>query len=93
MVQGAAFFFATFALVFLMGLQSRVVNSGQYVPAAALSAAIGAAQIFVVRTIAVGNPWEAFALTSVAGPSAIVLAMVVHRRVFKKPAGHCCNSG
>jgi hypothetical protein len=77
------FFLATFAQVFLLGFQSRNVNSGQFVAAASTSFLIGAAQIFVVRGIALSDPWVAFAITSVAGPSAIVTAMLLHRRLFK----------
>jgi hypothetical protein len=83
-LHGALFFIATFAQVFLLGFQSRNVNTGQYVAASCTSFMIGAAQIFTVRTIALANPWVAFSITSVAGPSAIVSAMFVHRKLFRR---------
>lgn len=82
-LHGLLFFAATFAQVFAMGFQSRNVNTGQYAAAACTSFLIGAAQLFTVRTIALSNPWAAFVVTSIAGPAAIVSAMLVHRRVFK----------
>jgi hypothetical protein len=83
-LHGTLFFIATFAQVFLLGFQSRNVNTSQYASAGCTSFLIGAAQIFTVRSIALSDPWVAFAITSVAGPSAIVSAMFVHRRLFKR---------
>ncbi len=68
--------------MFLLGVQSRNVNTGKYAAAAATAFLIGVAQLFVVRGLALSNPWDAFCLTSVAGPSAIVSAMWLHAKVF-----------
>lgn len=78
------FFLATFAQVFLLGFQSRNVNSGKYAAAAATSFLIGVAQLFVVRGLVLSSAWDAFCLTSVAGPAGIVSAMMVHRKIFNR---------
>lgn len=84
LTHGLLFGLATFALVFLMGFQSRNVNSGQYVSAALTSIVIGGSQIEQVRSISLGSPWVAFWITAVAGPAAICSAMFLHRKVFNE---------
>lgn len=72
----AVFWVSTFAQVFLLGFQSRNVNTGRYAWAALTSLAIGAAQIVAVRGIMNHNPWTVLLLTGTAGPSGIVSAML-----------------
>lgn len=83
-LHGSLFFIATYVQVFLLGLQSRNVNSGQYIAAAITSWSIGAINIFSVKTIAICDPVLLFFIGSIAGPSGIVSAMLFHRHVFFK---------
>ncbi len=84
LLHAALFFVAQFALVFLMGLQSRSVNSGMFLAAAMTSVMIAAAQVTTVRAIVWSGPWEAFLIAATAGPAGIVSSMFVHRKFFKR---------
>jgi hypothetical protein len=82
--QGGLFLVGIFCQVFLMGFQSRSVNSGKYLLAAFGSAAIGLANLVVIRTVALDNPMQVFLLTCIGGPAGICSAMFTHQRLFQK---------
>jgi hypothetical protein len=86
-IHGVEFFMATYLYIGILALQSRNVNSGQYVAAAMTSAIIGGLQVFSVRTMALANAWDAFILTSTAGPAGVVSAMYLHRKLLNRKKG------
>jgi len=69
---------STFSLVFLMGMQSRSVNSGEARQAAGMSFLIACAQCISFRGVVTGEPWLVILMTGTAGPLAIVTAMKTH---------------
>lgn len=80
----ALFWVSTFAQVFLLGFQSRNVNTGRYGWAACTSLAIGTAQLVSVRGMVANDPMIVWALTATAGPLGIVAAMLFSRLVLEK---------
>jgi hypothetical protein len=82
--HGILFFIATYIQIFLLGFQSRNVNSGQYFMAGFTAFLIGAVSIFCIKSIAISNPAALFFITSMAAPLGIMSAMFLHRHIFKK---------
>lgn len=80
----ALFWLATYLQVFMMGFQSRNVNTGRYGWAAGTSLMIGTAQLLSVRGIIANDPVTIWCLTATAGPCAIVSAMLFSRRVIER---------
>lgn len=79
----------SFVQVFALGFQSRNVNHGNYVWAAATSLFIGVTQAAVWRkvTAADAGPWEAV-VYGLAGSVGIVSSMYVHQRFIRKATAH-----
>jgi len=76
-------FLSQFALVFLLGFQSLNVRDNRYLNAAICSFLLGASQCFQWRLMPKATPSE-MAVWLCAGPMAIVLSMVVHKKFFKR---------
>lgn len=77
-MTAAALFASTFALVFFLGLQSLVVNSGHRLAAFCNSFAIGAANLVLFKLAPDASGAEIVGYLS-GGPFGIVSAMVVFR--------------
>ena len=70
--------------VFILGFQSRNINSGQYKWAAACSIGIGLSNTFVWRSITMtGAGWADWLIYSAMGGCGIVSAMYTHKRWIK----------
>jgi len=81
-------FVAGYASTFLLGFQSRNVNSGHYKWAAGTSFCIALAQAFLWSRITRPDAGLAEALAyGASGASAITTAMYVHRRLILKERG------
>lgn len=80
----ALFWLSTFGQVFVMGLQSRNVNTGRYGMAAMTSLAIGGMSIINVRGMVQLDPLVTLALVGTAGPLGIVTSMFFFRRVIER---------
>ena len=76
-------FASTFALVFLLGLQSRNVNCGQRRAAFFTSLGIGSAQLLLYKLAPDANGLEIAAYLS-GGPFGIVASMWAHERFFNR---------
>ena len=78
-------FLAGFTSVFMLGFQSRNVNSGHYVAAAVTSFVIALAQakIWILITKP-GSGWDTAVVYGVSGVVGITLAMYVHQRFMPK---------
>ncbi len=89
LLGAAAFWASTFGQVFLLGFQSRNVNTGRYGAAAVTSLLVGTAQLIVVRTVLLADPLTLWALTATAGPAGIVSSMLFSRWLFEsgRPPG------
>lgn len=74
-----AVFLASFALVFLRGLQQQNVIGGRYLAAAALPFAIAAAEVASVLFV-VQSGWVAVPFVGAGGACGVTLAMYVFRR-------------
>lgn len=74
-----------FASVFTLGFQSRVVNAGNYTLAAGMSFLIAMSQAHLWKLIADGDGslWESV-VYGLSGMAAIVSAMWIHQRYFRK---------
>lgn len=71
---------ATFALVFLRGMQQQNVIHGHYVWAAITPYAIAAAEVASVVWV-VQTGWQAIPWVGTGGAMGVTLAMYVHRRM------------
>lgn len=80
-----AIFVAGFSTVFLLGFQSRNVNSGNYGMAAATSFLVAVAQaaIWTRITAPTSGFWE-IATYGLSGSTGITAAMYTHSRVTRK---------
>lgn len=74
---------ATFALVFLRGLQQQNVIHGNYLAAAVTPFAIAVAEVASVVWV-VQTGWAAVPYVGLGGSLGIVCAMLLHRRVLAK---------
>lgn len=74
---------ATFALVFLRGLQQQNVIGGHYISAAFTSYLIAAADIGVVLGV-VSQGWSAVAWVGTGGALGVTAAMATHRKLFRR---------
>lgn len=74
---------ATFALVFLRGLQQQNVIHGNYIAAGLMPFAMACAEVasvvFVVQT-----GWSSIPFVGVGGSLGVMSAMYFHRRYLKK---------
>lgn len=77
-------FASAFSLVFMLGFQSRSVNSGQKSLAMLNSFLIGIANLFVLKMMPSALEWTEIAAYLIGGPLGIVSAMVVHHRVTRR---------
>lgn len=75
-----ALFASTFVMVFALGIQQLNVQGGHYYLAIFTSLIIGAAQIFLWRSMPEATAPEIVA-TLLGGPVGIVLAMYAHPRM------------
>ena len=82
MQAALALWVSTFVAVFLLGFQSRNVNSGKLALAGCTSFLIATAQLVTVRGIVNGDPMTVLLVTGTSGPAGIMLSMVVFRRLF-----------
>jgi hypothetical protein len=57
-VSSVIVFSATFVTVFALGLQSRIVNQGQYIAAAIVSAMISTGSLFLYEILARPTGWD-----------------------------------
>jgi hypothetical protein len=77
-------FFAGYASVFLLGFQSRCVNSGNYVMAAMGSFSIALMQTTLWGALFKDVSWSAAIVYGLSGASGITSSMWVHRRWFHR---------
>lgn len=86
MLKLASIFVAGFATVFLLGFQSRNVNSGNFGWAAATSFCVAVAQATLwTRITAPGAGMIGVVVYGLSGATGITAAMWFHRRVIKAP--------
>lgn len=78
-----ALFFSSFVLVFLLGFQSRNVNSGEYMWAFFTSAGIGLMQIVMYKLAPTATTPELAAFL-LGGPAGIVCAMWSHKKLKER---------
>lgn len=83
LIRAAFLFGSTFVLVFFLGLQSRNVNTHQYVAAFFTSFGIGASQL-VLYKLAPNAGAPEIAAYLLGGPCGITTAMWTHRRFTRK---------
>lgn len=77
----------SFFAVFILGFQSRNINSGQYKWAAACSILIGFSQVYIWRAITMEDAgWLDWLIYSVMGGVGITTAMYTHKRWIKPRA-------
>ena len=79
----AALFLSAFATVFLLGFQQQNVQARHYWASAITSLGIGAAQIYLWRSMPGATPAE-IAATLAGGPIGIVAAMYSHPRLIRR---------
>jgi hypothetical protein len=78
-------FVVSYFSVFVLGFQSRNINSGQFALAAMCSIGIGLSNAYVWRHITMANAsWAEWITYSVAGGVGITSAMWFHRRFITK---------
>lgn len=83
-----ALFAAGFATVFLLGFQSRNVNTGQYWAAACTSTAIGLAQVYIWGMVTAPSSGFLEGLVyGLSGACGITSSMWVHKRLADRRAG------
>jgi uncharacterized membrane protein YuzA (DUF378 family) len=81
-----------FASVFALGFQSRNVNNGDYLWAAGTSLFVGFSQAYLWKHVIDMGSFAAAATYSVAGATAIVSSMWVHKRFIEgKKSGEKSN--
>ena len=81
----AALFASAFVTVFLLGIQQQNVHGRHYLPAVITSLGIGAAQIYLWRSMP-GASLAEIAATLAGGPIGIVAAMYTHPRLIRRKA-------
>jgi hypothetical protein len=84
MIDLLVFWLSLYGQVALLGFQSRNVNTGQVISAAATSATIGAFQVLVVRSMTSHPLAITLAISCTSGPAGIVTSMYLHKRLFRK---------
>lgn len=77
-------FAATIANVFLLGFNSRNINTGQYLIAALTSAFIGLTNLVLYKKLPVVTTFWEGAAYCVGGSIGITAAMFIHHRYFRK---------
>lgn len=77
-------FGATFILVFLLGFQSLIVNSGHMGMAVVNSLMIGITNLFLLVHMPQAKTLEEYLAYILAGPIAVPTAIYTHKRWFKK---------
>lgn len=77
-------FVSQFIAIFAMGFQQQNVHARKFVSAALTSVLIGVAQMLVLRGMPKAGV-SGVAAWLLAGPLAIVCAMWIHPKLFKKP--------
>lgn len=75
---------ATFASVFLLGFQSRTVNSGHYMLAFINSVLIGLANLTLFKLVPAVQTGSEFVAYILGGPLGIMCAIYVHERFLKR---------
>ena len=86
MIGYVCLWLGTFAQVFLMGLQSRNVNTGRFAQAAFTSLALTCTNLVFIRAAVEGDPWLFLAVSGTAGPAGIITSMLLARRLYGAPA-------
>lgn len=71
-------FFATFALVLFLGLQSLNVNGGHRLLSSITSFGIGAANLTVLKIMPGPTGWIEIAAYLIGGPLGILASMAIH---------------
>lgn len=84
MNSAALIFVATIANVFLLGFNSRNINTGQYLTAAITSSLIGLTNLILFKKLPVVTTFLEGAGYCLGGSIGITLAMYIHSRAFKK---------
>lgn len=74
---------ATFALVFLRGIQQQNVIHGNYIAAAITPFGIAAAEVATVLWV-VSIGWPSVPWVGTGGALGVISAMIFHRRFFRK---------
>lgn len=77
-------FLCQLCYVFLLGMQSRNVNDGQYVAAAGTSLALGVLGLTAISQVVNTASTACFLAYVAAGPIGICLAMWSHKRIYKR---------
>jgi hypothetical protein len=78
-VSSLIVFSATFVTVFALGLQSRIVNQGQYVAAGFVSLAISSGSLFLYEILARPTGWDRFGYYA-GGVIGITASIWFHKR-------------
>ena len=71
-----------FLAVFLLGFQSRCVNSGKAGVSFCTSMLIGMCQVWMFKSIPAAQGWELLAFL-LGGPCGIVASIYAHRVIYK----------
>ena len=84
LADGLILFGSSFAVVFLLGIQSKNVMHSRYVAAMLTSLSISAANFLFVKYASVGGLVE-FSTAAVGGMLGIASSILLYDKVFKKP--------
>lgn len=74
---------ASFAMVFLKGLQSQNVIHGHYIAATVVSLMVAVAEVALI-TIVSHSGWDSLAPVATGGTAGVLSAMVFHRRFIRR---------
>ena len=84
LADGLILFGSSFAVVFLLGIQSKNVMHSRYVAAMLTSLGISAANFLFVKYASVGG-FSEFAIAATGGMFGIASSILLYDKVFKKP--------
>jgi hypothetical protein len=85
MIEFVTVFFPGYLSVFLLGFQSRLVNTGNYIGAAICSFTIAMFQASLWHSIMSPNAtWQATLAYGLAGAAGIMSAIYTHKKFFPK---------
>jgi hypothetical protein len=84
-------FWSNFAVVFLLGLQSKNVNQGHYMAAVVTSFGISVSQFVFIKYAATGS-YEAFAICAAGGCCGIAFSIWFYRYFMERNRACLPNS-
>lgn len=85
----AMMFFSNFFVVFLLGLQSRNVNAGRYIPAVIASVGISLANFTFIKFAATGS-YVVLAVCTAGGCFGIAFSIWFYQNVMEKRRRQVC---